>query len=57
MFKEYLESNSKSNELTESAQMKLDLITKIGSLMGQAELSDLKKILKILEKTEPSEKI
>jgi hypothetical protein len=45
-FKNYIET---AKELSESAQLKLELITKIGALLGLAELSDLKKILKILE--------
>lgn len=49
-FKEYLSEAEKS--ITESAQLKLELITKINGLMGNAEISDLKKIAKILEKQE-----
>lgn len=48
-FKEYLDNAEKS--MTESAQIKLDLVTKINALMGTAEVGDLKKIVKILEKT------
>lgn len=47
-FKEYLSEAEKS--ITESAQIKLELITKINGLMGSAEIGDLKKIVKILEK-------
>lgn len=48
-FKEYLDDTGKS--LAESAQIKLELVNKINSLLGTAEISDLKKITKILEKT------
>ena len=44
-FREFIEE-----DLSESAQMKLELINKIGMLMGNADLTDLKRILKILEK-------
>ena len=47
-FKEFLSEAEKS--MSESAQIKLDLITQINSLMGAAEIGDLKKIVKILEK-------
>jgi hypothetical protein len=47
-FKEYLTESEKS--MTESAQIKLELVTKINALMGSAEIGDLKKIVKILEK-------
>lgn len=47
-FKEYLTESEKS--MTESAQIKLDLVTKINTLMGEAEIGDLRKIVKILEK-------
>lgn len=49
-FREYLTDTEKS--LNESAQIKLELVTKINSLMGTAEIGDLKKIVKILEKTQ-----
>lgn len=49
-FREYLTDTEKS--LNESAQIKLELVTKINSLMGAAEIGDLKKIVKILEKTQ-----
>ena len=47
-FKDYLTESEKS--MTESAQIKLDLVTKINTLMGEAEIGDLRKIVKILEK-------
>ena len=47
-FKEYLSEAEKS--MSESAQIKLELVTKINGLMGSAEIADLKKIVKILEK-------
>ena len=47
-FKQYLTESEKS--MTESAQIKLELVTKINSLLGTAEIGDLRKIVKILEK-------
>ena len=42
----------KDIELTESAQLKLELMSKIISMLGNSELTELKKILKILERKE-----
>ena len=39
-------------ELTESAQLKLEIMSKIISMLGDSELTELKKILKILERKE-----
>lgn len=39
-------------ELTESAQLKLEIMSKIISMLGNSELTELKKILKILERKE-----
>lgn len=48
-FREYLDDAEKS--MTESAQLKLELVNKINGLTGSAEITDLKRIVKILEKT------
>ena len=42
----------KDIELTESAQLKLEIMSKIISMLGDSELTELKKILKILERKE-----
>ena len=42
----------KDIELTESAQLKLEIMSKIISMLGNSELTELKKILKILERKE-----
>jgi hypothetical protein len=48
-FRDYLDDAEKS--MTESAQLKLELVNKINGLTGSAEITDLKRIVKILEKT------
>lgn len=48
-FRDYLDDAEKS--MTESAQVKLELVNKINGLTGSAEIGDLKRIVKILEKT------
>ena len=42
----------KDNELTESAKVKLELMSKIIAMLGNSELTELKRILKILERKE-----
>lgn len=49
-FKDYLSNEERS--LVESAALKLELVNRINSLMGGAEIADLRKIVKILEKQE-----
>lgn len=43
------------NELTESAKVKLELVSKIIAMLGNSELTELKRILKILERKEEAE--
>lgn len=38
--------------LNESAQLKLEIMSKIITMLGNSELTELKKILKILERKE-----
>ena len=45
----------KDNELTESAKVKLELMSKIIAMLGNSELTELKRILKILERKEEAE--
>ena len=42
----------KDIELTESAQLKLEIMSKIISMLGNSDLTELKKILKILKRKE-----
>lgn len=46
-FREYLAGSEK--DLQESAQLKLELMSKINSLISTAELTMLRKVVKILE--------
>lgn len=43
------------NSLTESAKVKLELVSKIIAMLGNSELTELKRILKILERKEEAE--
>ena len=47
----------KDIELTESAQLKLEIMSKIISMLGNSELTELKKILKILERKEEADEL
>lgn len=46
-FKEFL--NTGSTNVDESAQLKLELVTKITSMIGTAEISALRRVAKMLE--------
>lgn len=48
-FKEFLNKPEVKEVIDESAQLKLDLITKITTLLGAAEISVLKRCAKMLE--------
>jgi glutamine synthetase len=46
-FKEYLDSAEKS--MHESAQLQLELVTKINSLISSADITVLRRVVKVLE--------
>jgi hypothetical protein len=46
-FKDYYEGSE--TKVDESAQMKLDLVTKINSLIGSADITVLRRVAKMLE--------
>ena len=52
-FKEYVKMDKPP--ISESAQMQLDLMSKVNTLLGKANLSVLKRVLKVLEAGEENE--
>lgn len=47
-FKDFYE-NKPEDKIDESAQLRLDLVTKINALIGSADISTLKRVVKMLE--------
>lgn len=47
----------KDNELTESVKVKLEIMSKIIAMLGGSELTELKRILKILERKEEADEL
>lgn len=57
-FIKYIDNNELTdNELTESAKVKLEIMSKIIAMLGNSELTELRRILKILERKEEADEL